>query len=324
MLRRHWFILGLVAAAALAFTFPEVGARGGPLRPAVTTKAGVALIFLVQGFAISTASLRAGALRWRLHAVAQLFIFALFPACVLALDALAGARLPADLRSGFLYLSIVPTTIASCVVFTATARGNVSGALFNSAFANVIGVVVTPLLAALLLGARGDAPPLLPMMMEIAGLVAAPLLAGQLLRRVLRDRPIDAARASVLSNVIILYIVFIAFAGSVGTGAFDEAGLVVTAGVVAGAAFIFALLTGAAAAAGSALGFDPADVRALVFVAPQKTLAAGAPMAQIIFEADPALGVILLPLIAYHTVQLLGGASLAAGLGRGRAVPAPV
>jgi sodium/bile acid cotransporter 7 len=44
--------------------------------------------------------------------------------------------------------------------------------------------------------------------------------------------------------------------------------------------------------------------------APQKTLAAGVPMAQLVFAGHPGLGLILLPVLVYHPVQLIVGAWL--------------
>jgi solute carrier family 10 (sodium/bile acid cotransporter), member 7 len=316
---RHWFLLGLGIVAALAFLFPEVGARGGPLRPELTTKLGVALIFFIQGLVIAPAALRLGALRWRLHIASQVFIFAAFPLAVILLDTIGGRLLPPDLRLGFLYLAILPTTISTCVVFTAAAGGNTTGALFNSALANILGVALTPMWAALLLRARGEAPPFGPMLGEIVLLLLVPLLVGQVVRPLaLRTWEPNARLLGVLSSLIILYIIFAAFANSVATGAFRQTGLNATLLVGLIAVTVFAAATLAAASLGRGLAFDAGDRLALLFCGPQKTLAAGAPMAQILFAGHPAIGLILLPVIIYHAVQLLGGATLAEHVGRAR------
>jgi solute carrier family 10 (sodium/bile acid cotransporter), member 7 len=307
--RRHWFLLGLVAAAGLGLLIPGVGARGGPLRPEITTKVGVAVIFLLQGLGLATSALRAGALRWRLHATAQLFIFVAWPLAMLTLDAAGGHLLPESIRLGFLFLAILPTTVSACVVFTAAAGGNVAGAVFNSALANTAGVIITPLWAALLLSVRGELPPLGPTIGEIALLLLLPLAGGQLLRPLLP--PVPRGLVSNTANVIILFIVFAAFAGSAQAGVFGEAGVGATAVVLVIAGALLAAATGAAALLGRKLGFEEGDRIALLFCGPQKTLAAGAPIAQILFAGNPALGLILLPLMVYHGLQLFGAASLA-------------
>ena len=48
-----------------------------------------------------------------------------------------------------------------------------------------------------------------------------------------------------------------------------------------------------------------ADEIAAVFCASKKSLAAGAPMAALIFGANPGLGLILLPIMIYHPLQLI-------------------
>jgi sodium/bile acid cotransporter 7 len=53
------------------------------------------------------------------------------------------------------------------------------------------------------------------------------------------------------------------------------------------------------------LKFDHADKVAAVFCATKKSLAAGAPMAALIFGANPGLGLILLPIMIYHPMQLI-------------------
>jgi solute carrier family 10 (sodium/bile acid cotransporter), member 7 len=310
-LAQHWFLIGLAAASGLAFVVPELGAPGGPLRPEITTRLGVAAIFLLQGLSITPAALRTGALRWRLHGAVQLFVFLGFPFAVLLLDAMAGRLLPDDLRLGFLFLAILPTTVSACVVYTAAAGGNAAGALFNAIFANVAGVILTPLWAALVLSARGDAVPVAPLIGEIGMLLLAPLAAGQLLRPLLRGRLRPGPRLfSILPGVLILYIVFAAFARSVQSDAFAGAGVATLLAVAGAAALLFMLATIAALAGGRRLGFDAGDRVAFAFCAPQKTLAAGVPMGQVLFAGHPGLALILLPLMLYHAVQLAGGAPL--------------
>ena len=53
------------------------------------------------------------------------------------------------------------------------------------------------------------------------------------------------------------------------------------------------------------LKFNIEDRIAAVFCGSKKTVASGVPMAQLIFGADPHIGLILLPLMIYHPMQLL-------------------
>ena len=51
-------------------------------------------------------------------------------------------------------------------------------------------------------------------------------------------------------------------------------------------------------------GFTTEDEITTVFCGSKKTLASGVPMAKVLFGTHPALGVIVLPLMFYHQLQL--------------------
>src|SRR5690606_20785318 len=102
--RVDWFLPGILAAVLLAWLLPDPGARGGALRPELTNKLGVALIFFLHGLLLSFAALRAGTLLWRLHLVVQLSTFAVCPLIGLATLTLIGDALGPSLSLGVFYL----------------------------------------------------------------------------------------------------------------------------------------------------------------------------------------------------------------------------
>ena len=59
------------------------------------------------------------------------------------------------------------------------------------------------------------------------------------------------------------------------------------------------------------LGFSRADEIAIVFCGSKKSLASGVPIANILFAGNPALGMILLPVMLFHQLQLMACAILA-------------
>lgn len=71
-----------------------------------------------------------------------------------------------------------------------------------------------------------------------------------------------------------------------------------------GAAVILAIVLGLTWSAARLLGFSPEDEITTVFCGSKKTLASGVPMAKLLFGAHPALGVIVLPIMFYHQIQL--------------------
>lgn len=315
--RQNWFVTALPLAVGLAWLIPEAGASGGWLRAEITTKLGVAVIFLFQGVTLAADALKAGARQWRLHVVVQGFTFLGFPLLGLVLDQLAGSWASADLRLGFLFLCVLPSTVSSAVVMTAVAGGNTAGAIFNAVASSLIGVFLTPLWVAWLMRSTGQSIPLGPVVLEIVLLLLAPFFFGQALRRWGRSWA-DAHRRQLAnaSSGIILFIVFAAFCNSVQSQIWSQHGSTLVIGAVLGTLVVFGLALIAVAGLIKIGRLNEGDRIAAIFCAPQKTLASGVPMAKIIFGTHPGLGVILLPVMLYHPVQLLVHGIMATRLGR--------
>jgi sodium/bile acid cotransporter 7 len=68
--------------------------------------------------------------------------------------------------------------------------------------------------------------------------------------------------------------------------------------------------------ASGALRFSLPDRITALFCGSKKTLASGVPMAGLIFGAGPELGLILLPIMVYHGLQLVAGGWLAGRFAR--------
>lgn len=310
-LKRYWFVLALPLAAALAWVVPGWGAAGGPLRSEITTKLGVAVIFLGQGLLLPTAKVWRGLANWRLHVTIQASTYILFP--VLGWLLFSSSRLNPELQLGLFFLCALPSTIASSVVLTTQAGGNSGGALFNAVLSNLAGVVLTPLLMVALVGGGGEMRPLGPVVRELGLLIVLPLVVGQGLRQWLATR-VEARRAALgnLNHLIILFIVYVAFANSVAAGFWAEQsswGVLYAAALVGVLLFLMTFFVRVLA---MVLRLERGDRIAAFFCGTQKTLAAGVPLAQVIFGAHPALGMILLPIMLYHGLQLmLGGAQAA-------------
>jgi sodium/bile acid cotransporter 7 len=68
--------------------------------------------------------------------------------------------------------------------------------------------------------------------------------------------------------------------------------------------------------AATALQLPLPDRVTAVFCGSKKTLASGVPMARVLFGQNPSLGLILLPLLIYHPLQLIVGSWLASRFGQ--------
>ena len=306
---QNWFLLGLVVAAFLAWLTPGVGATGGILRSEITTRLGVVLIFFFQGLTLSLLVMKKGIMQWRLHVFVQICIFLVIPFLALALLGLSRDLLSHDLKLGFLFLAALPTTIATSVAYTAMVKGNVAGAVFNSTAANLAGIFITPLWISIWLQTGGQTLPLGGLFLDISLMLLAPLMVGQICRPFVHQWTDSYKKLfSTLSSLIIIFIVYSAFSNSWQDNIWAAHGTETALLAALGAMFFFIAVKGLVFGGIKLFRFNRENAMTALFCAPQKTLAAGAPMANLIFASHSALGIILLPLMFYHIFQLfLGG-----------------
>jgi sodium/bile acid cotransporter 7 len=305
-LRIDGFLIGLLAALVLAWLMPAVGSM---LSAWQVNKVAVALIFLLHGIALPAEALREGTRQVRLHVMVQSSTFVLFP----LLGWLVSLGLPDTLRAGVLFLSALPSTVSSSVALTAVARGNVAAAIFNASLSSLLGVVLTPLWMRLLLGAAGASLPFGKVVLDLVLYLLLPFALGQMLRPWLREHA--AKHKAVISRVdrgSILLLVYTSFCDSVNGGGWQRQGISAALGAFAIALLLLLLVLTLTSLAASALGFARPERITAVFCGSKKTLAAGVPMAQLIFGAGQFAGLVILPLLAYHTLQLVLCSSLAA------------
>ena len=198
------------------------------------------------------------------------------------------------------------------MVLTQLAGGNTVGAIFNAALSNIVGVFITPLWIAWLARAGGGSADIGGILLKIVVLLIAPLALGQLFRWRLRDR-IDARKKLVgnLSGALILYLVFAAFSDSVKQRVWSGMGTGVTVAAAVGVMVVFAIAMLAVHGLARGMSLDRPDWTAAMFCGPQKTIASGIPLAKAIFGAHPGLGLILLPVLLYHPLQLVVCGALA-------------
>jgi len=317
MKRPDWFLLGMGAAVALAWLFPDAGAKGGGLHPELTNKVGVGLIFFLHGLTLSFEALAAGTRKWRLHLLVQGSTFVLFPLLGLTLLAVAGSHLGPALRTGLFFLCALPSTVSSSVALTAAARGNVAAAVFNATLSSLLGVVLTPLWLSVVLGTSGPALPFGSVVLDLVLWLVVPLLVGQAARPVFGAFAArHEARINIVDRLTILLLVYTSFCDSVKGGVWSSGAAPLAISLLTSLLLLGSMLV-ITWSAGHACGFDRADRIAALFCGSKKTLASGVPMARLIFGAQPGLAVILLPIMIYHPLQLVVGGWLAGRLGRG-------
>jgi solute carrier family 10 (sodium/bile acid cotransporter), member 7 len=305
--RPDGFTLAIVATVALASFFPAVGGAGEILHGA--TILAIALLFFLHGARLSREAVLAGALHWRLHLVVLGATFALFPLLGLALRyALAGV-LPETLLVGLLFLCLLPSTVQSSIAFTAIAHGNVAAAVCGASLSNFVGILLTPALVALLMNLRGGVS--LDAVGAIVLQLLLPFLAGHFLRPWIgRFVARHHAALGFVDRGSILLVVYLAFSEAVANGLWGVLGIGDLVKLLVVCALLLGIVLVTTVMVARRLGFARADEIVIVFCGSKKSLAAGVPMAGVLFPLAQ-VGMIVLPVMLFHQVQLMVCAALA-------------
>jgi sodium/bile acid cotransporter 7 len=314
------FILWLLGAVLLASLLPCQGTAALVLGKLTTL--GIGLLFFLHGAKLSREALVSGMANWRLHLLVLASTFVMFPLLGLALEPLAGSLLTPQLYLGVLFLCTLPSTVQSSIAFTSMARGNVAAAVCSASASNFAGIFITPLLAGALLvrggagGANGAGGSTLHAMAGIVEQLLLPFLAGQFLRPwigawVDRHKPM----LKIVDQGSILLVVYTAFSESVNGGLWRQLPPSALGGLVAVSCLLLALALVLARFLSRRLGFSREDEITIVFCGSKKSLSSGVPMAKLLF-APGALGMVILPLMLFHQIQLMVCAVLAQRWGR--------
>ena len=318
MLRRllpDRFVLWLIGAVALAVVAPVSSAPAAIVD--YVTYAAIFALFFLHGARLPREALVAGFADVKLHAAILSVTYAVFPLVGLAMMVLMPGLLDAIIWTGILFLCCVPSTVQSSIAYTSMAGGNVAGAVAAAAFSNMAGVFLTPLLAGLLLDAQGAA--ISPSGIgRIFVLLFLPFILGHAMRPwvfpLIEKRP---ALTTGVDKGTILLAVYGAFSAAMVDRVFAQLPTAQLAVLVGLCLLLLALVLGSAWAIGRVGGFASGSRDAILFCGLVKSIASGAPMAKVLFPSA-AVAPVLLPLMLYHTMQLLVCASIAGALARRR------
>ncbi|MCY1534947.1 hypothetical protein D9M68_703320 [compost metagenome] len=275
------------------------------------TNLGIALLFFLHGAKLSREAIIAGATHWRLHLLVFACTFVLFPLFGLALKPLLSPLIGNELYLGILYLCALPATVQSAIAFTSLARGNIPAAICSAAASSLFGIFLTPLLVALLLDVHGDGGSTLDAIGKITLQLLVPFIAGQIARRwigtwVARNKD----WLKYVDQGSILLVVYTAFGAAVIDGLWQQVPLPALAGLVLACCVLLALALLLTYGLGKCLGFSREDRITILFCGSKKSLATGVPMAQVLFAGGP-IGLLILPLMLFHQIQLMVCAVLA-------------
>lgn len=306
-------IVLIVTAVLIAVVLPARGQFAEVF--ATLTNIAIALLFFLYGARLSTREALAGLKHWKLHLTILAATFVVYPLIGMALRPLSFV-VGDELYLGILYLTLVPSTVQSSVAFTSIARGNVAGAIVSASLSNLAGVILTPLLVMLCMGAGHGIHIDSSVFLEISLLLLLPFVLGQLTRRWVKNFAAHKA-TKVVDRGSIAMVVYSAFSSGVVGGICSDIGIAQLFFLIVFAVALVSAVLWLTRWVSARFGFARPDVIAIEFCGSKKSLATGLPMASVLFATGGGqLGLLILPLMIYHQVQLMVCSWLAARYAR--------
>lgn len=297
------FLLALLATVGLAALFPAQGQVAGIVD--MVADIAIALLFFFHGAKLSREAILAGMGHWRLHLSVLASTFVLFPLLGLAAGLLPASILPPVIATGILYLCLLPSTVQSSIAFVSIAGGNVPAAICSASASNLLGIFITPLLVGLLMNAGGQAGISLAALEAIILQLLVPFIAGHLARPLIgRFVQRHKQTISYTDRGSILLVVYSAFSAAVVEGLWHKVAASDLMAIAMASIVLLVLVMGITALAGRWLGFNRADRIVLLFCGSKKSLVSGVPMASVLFPVAQ-VGLIILPLMLFHQIQLI-------------------
>lgn len=312
-----WFILALFCMVIIASVWPSPGIQKGYFSLRSITGYGVSLIFFFYGLRLSPKKLRDGLSNWRLHTVIQLSTFILFPVLILVLKRYFGSNGNELFWLGAFYVAALPSTVSSAVVMVSIAGGNVPAAIFNASISSLIGVFITPLWMGIVLTTSTQGFDLTDVIIKLILQILGPVTLGILLNyKFGAFAEKHRKKMRYFDQSIILLIIYTAFCESFSENMFSGHGVsdILVLGLCMLALFFF--VYGIIFLVSKLMHFNREDNITAVFCGSKKSLVHGTAMSKVLFPNAAAAGIILLPLMIYHALQLMVASIIAQKMAR--------
>ncbi|MBN8649971.1 MAG: bile acid:sodium symporter [Cytophagales bacterium] len=308
------FVLAILVTIVVAYFYPQIDQT---LPLSAIGQIGVFFIFFFYGLKLSAEKLKAGLKNWRLHLLVQTTTFLVFPLLVMVFYPLLQTAEQKNLWLGFLFLAALPSTVSSSVVMVSMAKGNVPAAIFNASISGLIGVAITPLWMSSFIPATTHVVDLSSVYLNLVTQILLPVVLGILLQRFLGHYAIKYSKQlSFFDKSIILLIIYKSFAESFEGNVFSTVSIVDLLLIGGATTVLFFLVYNLTGYFAKILKFNTEDQITLQFCGTKKSLVHGTVFSKILLENSAAIGIVLLPIMVFHAIQILIVSIIAAKLAK--------
>ncbi|GAF02563.1 bile acid:sodium symporter family protein [Saccharicrinis fermentans] len=317
MLKRiDGFIVGLLCMIALAYFYPGIGDENSWIQLEMITSIGISLIFFFYGLKLSPQSMKKGLSNFRLHILVQITTFVLFPLLIICLRPLVKTEETHLLWLALFFMAALPSTVSSSVVMVSIAKGNIPGAIFNASISGLIGIIITPLWMGLFMHTQEADFDFLASVTSLIIKILCPVLLGLALNKYLGNTVRKHGKyINLFDKCIILMIVYNSFSKSFVAQIFNDirlAHLILTVVIIIS---LFTIIYGIIFAITLKLKFTKEDQITALFCGSKKSLVHGSVMANVLFKNMASQGIFIIPIMVYHSLQLITISFIAQRLG---------
>ncbi|MCZ2393521.1 MAG: bile acid:sodium symporter [Chitinophagales bacterium] len=311
------FILGMLTVVFLAYLFPQWGAHNSPIPFRKISNIGVPLIFFFYGLKLSPENLRSGLKNVHLHFLVQISTFIIFPFIILIASWLFQPEASDMIWVGIFLLAALPSTVSSSVVMVSIAHGNIPAAIFNASISSLIGVLMTPIIMNFFMSTSQQGMDLTQVIIDLILQVIVPVGLGLFLHPYFKrmvERHIQLLK--IFDQTIIIMIVYISFCESFLQGLFGKINSIELIILSVSMMLLFFVSYFSITKISRLMNFSKEDTITAAFCGSKKSLVHGTVMSSVLFKNNPSIGIILLPLMIYHTLQLIAASIIAEKLSK--------
>lgn len=187
----------------------------------------------------------------------------------------------------------------------ALAKGNLPTAIFNASLSGLIGIVATPLWIGFILEKTTDFD-FLVVLQKLCLHIIFPLVIGLFLQRYFGDLATKYGKQlSLFDKTTIILIIYSSFSSSFTSNlveAVELSELLKMAGIVL---VLFFVVFFGLAFFSNLIGLNTEDKIAAQFCGTKKSLVHGSVMVRVLFGSSASSGLLLLPIMLYHSAQLI-------------------
>jgi len=299
------FVIAIAGVVFIAYLLPYPGTKESPFHLDEIANAGVSLIFLLYGVQLGPEKLKAGLTNTKLHLVIHASTFILFPLIFILLKPLFHTGLLQQIWLPFFFLAALPSTVSSSVVMVSIAGGNIPAAIFNASISSMLGVFITPLWMSTFLKQSGDIE-LGSIIIKLLLQVLLPVIIGLLLHKKFgKLAETNKKRLKIFDQSVILLIIYCSFSESFYEGVFKNFDAIYLLEILLMSTALLFVVYSIITIITKALDFERKDRITATFCGSKKSLVHGTVMSKVLFANAAGTGLILLPLMIYHAMQLL-------------------